>query len=89
MVDYDAIEGVETPTYAGATDVGPNFTIRVNSDSESDLTGKISLIGTEQPTSEVDADGNTILVVGSVRKEWRWHLHRCATHRRMGRGRHL
>ena len=67
MVDYDAIEGVETPTYAGATDVGPNFTIRVNSDSESDLTGKISLIGTEQPTSEVDADGNTILVVGSVR----------------------
>ena len=68
MVDYDAIEGVETPTYAGATDVGPNFTIRVNSDSESDLTGKISLIGTEQPTSEVDADGNTILVVGSVRK---------------------
>lgn len=68
MVDYDAIEGVETPTYAGATDVGPNFTIHVNSDSESDLTGKISLIGTEQPTSEVDADGNTILVVGSVRK---------------------
>lgn len=67
MVDYDAIEGVETPTYAGATDVGPNFTIRVNSDSESDLTGKISLIGTEQPTSEVDADSNTILVVGSVR----------------------
>lgn len=67
MVDYDAIEGVETPTYAGATDVGPNFTIRVNSDSESDLTGKISLIGTEQPTSEVDADGNTILVVGNVR----------------------
>lgn len=67
MVDYDAIEGVETPTYAGATDVGPNFTIRVNSDSESDLTGKISLIGTEQPTSKVDADGNTILVVGSVR----------------------
>ena len=67
MVDYDAIEGVETPTYAGATDVRPNFTIRVNSDSESDLTGKISLIGTEQPTSEVDADGNTILVVGSVR----------------------
>lgn len=67
MVDYDAIEGVETPTYAGATDAGPNFTIRVNSDSESDLTGKISLIGTEQPTSEVDADGNTILVVGSVR----------------------
>ena len=67
MVDYDAIEGVETPTYAGATDVGLNFTIRVNSDSESDLTGKISLIGTEQPTSEVDADGNTILVVGSVR----------------------
>ena len=67
MVDYDAIEGVETPTYTGATDVGPNFTIRVNSDSESDLTGKISLIGTEQPTSEVDADGNTILVVGSVR----------------------
>ena len=65
MVDYDAIEGVETPTYAGATDVGLNFTIRVNSDSESDLTGKISLIGTEQPTSEVD--GNTILVVGSVR----------------------
>lgn len=59
--------GVETPTYAGATDVGPNFTIRVNSDSESDLTGKISLIGTEQPTSEVDADGNTILVVGNVR----------------------
>ena len=67
MVDYDAIEGVETPTYAGATDARPNFTIRVNSDSESDLTGKISLIGTEQPTSEVDADGNTILVVGSVR----------------------
>ena len=67
MVDYDAIEGVETPTYAGATDVGPNFKIIVNSDSESDLTGKISLIGTEQPTSEVDADGNTILVVGSVR----------------------
>ena len=25
------------------------------------------MIGTEQPTSEVDADGNTILVVGSVR----------------------
>lgn len=68
MVDYDAIEGVETPTYAEATDVGPNFTITVNSSSESDLTGKISLVGTEQPTDKTDADGNTIMTVGSVTK---------------------
>ena len=68
MADYDAIEGVETPTYAGATDVGPNFKIIVNSDSESDLTGKISLIGTEQPTDKTDADGNAIMTVGSVTK---------------------
>lgn len=68
MVDYDAIEGVETPTYAGATDVGPNFTIRVNSDSESDLTDKIKLIGTEQATGETDANDDPITVVGNVRK---------------------
>lgn len=68
MVDYDAIEGVETPTYTGATDVGPDFEIIIKSSSSgADLTDKIKLIGTEQPTSEVDADGNTILVVGSVR----------------------
>ena len=68
MVVYDAIEGVETPTYAGATDVETNFEIIIKSNSsETDLTDKIKLIGTEQPTSEVDADGNTILVVGSVR----------------------
>lgn len=68
MVDYDAIEGVETPTYAGATDVETNFEIIIKSNSsETDLTDKIKMIGTEQPTSEVDADGNTILVVGSVR----------------------
>ena len=68
MVVYDAIEGVETPTYAGATDVETNFEIIIQSNSsETDLTDKIKMIGTEQPTSEVDADGNTILVVGSVR----------------------
>ena len=68
MVVYDAIEGVETPTYAGATDVETNFEIIIKSNSsETDLTDKIKMIGTEQPTSEVDADGNTILVVGSVR----------------------
>lgn len=68
MVDYDAIEGVETPTYAGATDVETNFEIIIKSNSsETDLTDKIKMIGTEQPTSEEDADGNTILVVGSVR----------------------
>lgn len=68
MVDYDAIEGVETPTYAGATDVETNFEITIQSSSSgTDLRDKIKLIGTEQPTSEVDADGNTILVVGDVR----------------------
>ena len=68
MVVYDAIEGVETPTYAGATDVETNFEIIIKSNSsETDLTDKIKMIGTEQPTSKVDADGNTILVVGSVR----------------------
>lgn len=68
MVDYDAIEGVETPTYAGATDVETNFEFIIKSNSsETDLTDKIKMIGTEQPTSEEDADGNTILVVGSVR----------------------
>ncbi len=68
MVDYDAIEGVETPTYAGATDVGRTLRSASTVIPKADLaTGKISLIGTEQPTSEVDADGNTILVVGNVR----------------------
>ena len=67
MVDYDAIEGVETPTYAGATDVGSGFTITVKSSTaESDLTGKIKLIGTEQPTDETDGNGDPITVVGSV-----------------------
>ena len=68
MVDYDGIEGVETPTYTGATDVGPDFTVTVKSSSSSDLTNKIKLIGTEQPTDQTDADGNTITTVGGVTK---------------------
>ena len=67
MVGYDAIEGVETPTYAGATDVGPTFTITIKSSSDgSDLTSKIKLIGTEQPTDETDENGDPITVAGSV-----------------------
>ena len=66
MVDYDAIEGVETPTYAGATDVGPDFKIIIKSNSsETDLTNKIKLIGTEQEVS--GPNGDPITVVGSVR----------------------
>lgn len=66
MVDYDAIEGVETPTYAGATDVGPDFKIIIKSNSsETDLTNKIKLIGTEQEVS--GPSGDPITVVGSVR----------------------
>lgn len=69
MVDYDAIEGVETPNYAGATDVGPDFNIIIKSSTaESDLTGKIKLIGTEQPTNQTDKDGNTITTVGNIKK---------------------
>lgn len=66
MVDYDAIEGVETPTYAGATDAGPDFKIIIKSNSsETDLTNKIKLIGTEQEVS--GPNGDPITVVGSVR----------------------
>ncbi len=67
MVDYDGIEGVETPTYTGATDVGPDFTITVKSSSSSDWTNKIKLIGTEQPTDKTDENGDPITVVGSVK----------------------
>lgn len=66
MANYDAIEGVETPNYAGATDVGPEFTITVKSSSSSNLTNKIKLIGTEQATGETDGNGDPITVVGSV-----------------------
>lgn len=67
MVDYDTIEGVETPTYAGATDVGPDFKIIIKSNSsETDLTNKIKLIGTEQEVS--GPNGDPITVVGDVRK---------------------
>ena len=69
MADYDSTEGVETPSYAGATDVETSFTITIKSSSSgSDLTDKIKLVGTEQPTSKTDADGNTITTVGSVTK---------------------
>lgn len=68
MVDYDAIEGVETPTYAGATDVGPDFKIIIKSNpSETNLTDKIKLIGTEQATGETTENGDPITVVGIVR----------------------
>lgn len=66
MVDYDAIEGVETPTYAGATDVETNFEIIIQSNpSGTDLSDKIKLIGTEQEIT--DPNGDLITVVGSVR----------------------
>lgn len=69
MADYDKIEGVETPTYTGATDVEPDFKIIIKSNSsETDLTDKIKLIGTEQATGKTDADGDPITVVGNVRK---------------------
>lgn len=66
MVDYDAIEGVETPTYAGATDVETNFEIIIQSNpSGTDLSDKIKLIGTEQEIT--DPNGDPITVVGNVR----------------------
>ena len=69
MADYDAIDGTETPTYTGATDVGPDFKIIIKSNSsETDLTDKIKLIGTEQATGKNDANGDPITVVGNVRK---------------------
>ena len=68
MVDYKPTKGVETPTYTGATDVGPDFTITIKSSSSSDLTDKIKLIGTEQPTGTDDTSGDAILSVGSVTK---------------------
>ena len=68
MADYDAIDGTETPTYTGATDVGSDFKIIIKSNSSgTDLSDKIKLIGTEQATGETDATGDPITVVGSVR----------------------
>ena len=66
MADYDAIEGTETPTYAGATDVETTFEIIIQSSSSgNDLTDKIKLIGTEQEIA--GPNGDPITVVGSVR----------------------
>lgn len=67
MADYDAIEGTETPTYAGATDVETTFEIIIQSSSSgNDLTDKIKLIGTEQEIA--GPNGDPITVVGNVSK---------------------
>ena len=67
MADYDAIEGTETPTYAGATDVETTFEIIIQSSSSgNDLTDKIKLIGTEQEIA--GPNGDPITVVGNISK---------------------